>query len=199
MKNIEQLLTEFNIELPADSKDSFMKEFTGNYKTVSEFTKKADRISELEQQLSDGTKQVEQLTARISELDGSDKTIADLKEQIAAFEKEAEERKNAEAAARHDAILTENIMNAIGDKQFTNDIVKNAIIDQVKTQMNDSANAGKGAKEILDSITQDVEGIWVNPQQQSGSNPIITEKGGSQPNGSGFNVDEYLQKRGLDK
>lgn len=85
------------------------------------------------------------------------------------------EKEDAEKVKK-DKQLSDNILNAIGDKKFVNDYTKNSIISEVKTALSDEKNAGKSIKDLFEDITKDKDGIFVNPNKpadMSGTNEDV--------------------------
>lgn len=99
-----------------------------------------------------------------------------LKTKIAEYEQAEQKRKEAEETAKKDAILTNNILEAIKDKKFVNDYTKNSIISEIKKGLSDSNNAGKSAKDIFEALVKDRTDIFENP------NKITDIPGASQNN-----------------
>lgn len=88
-----------------------------------------------------------------------------LRTKIAEYEQKETERQEKAEAEERDRILTNNILEAIGDKKFVNEYTKNSIINEVKTALSDTKNAGKSAKDLFESITKDRTDIFENPNQ----------------------------------
>ena len=88
-----------------------------------------------------------------------------LKTKIAEYEQKETERQEKAKAEEQDRILTNNILEAIGEKKFVNEYTKNSIINEVKTALSDTKNAGKSAKDLFESITKDRTDIFENPNQ----------------------------------
>jgi hypothetical protein len=80
--------------------------------------------------------------------------------QTSISEQEAKQK-----AKEEDDILTKNITSVFGDKKFVNDFTKNAIMNEIKTALKDSANMGKSAKDLFEEITNGKTGIFENPNQ----------------------------------
>ena len=80
---------------------------------------------------------------------------------------EAKEQKRIEEekAKKDDEILTNNIIEAFGDKKFINDYTKNAIINDIKAGLKDANNGGKSAKDLFEELTKDKSDIFANPNQ----------------------------------
>ena len=88
-----------------------------------------------------------------------------LKTKIAEYEQKEAERQQKAQAEEQDRILTNNILEAIGEKKFVNEYTKNSIINEIKTALSDTNNAGKSAKDLFESITKDRTDIFENPNQ----------------------------------
>lgn len=115
--------------------------------------------------------------------------IQKLKDQVKNLEENS--NSNEELQKKYDELLKEkekadsdkkekqmsdNIINAIGDKKFVNDYTKNSIISEVKTALGDEKNAGKSIKDLFEEITKDKEGIFENPNKpadMSGTNENV--------------------------
>lgn len=133
---IDTIMTEYGKNLQG------LKEQVEEYKTkASEYS---DKIKELSEKSEDSSKIQE-------ELETLKKSIAD---------KEAEEK-----AKKDDEILTNNIIEAFGDKKFVNDYTKNAIINDIKNGLKDANNGGKSAKDLFEEYTKDKSDIFANPNQ----------------------------------
>ena len=105
---------------------------------------------------------IDDLKEQVNKAPKSDE-IESLKSKIAEYEANETKRIEAEKQKALDESLTTNILNAIGDKKFVNDYTKNAIINDIKSSLKDSNNAGKSAKDLFEELTKDKEGIFSNP------------------------------------
>ena len=77
------------------------------------------------------------------------------------------ERKEQEDKKIFEENLNKNVLEAIGDAEFVNERTKNAIINEVKTALQDKANVGKSAKDIFETITKDSTDIFKNKNELS--------------------------------
>lgn len=91
--------------------------------------------------------------------------IETLKQTIADMEAKEAQRIADEKAKKDDEILTNNIVEAFGDKKFINDYTRNAIINDIKSALKDANNGGKSAKDLFEEITKDKSDIFANPNQ----------------------------------
>lgn len=168
-----EFLTELGLE-----KDVIDKIMTANGEDINKA--KAD-VDALKEQLIEKDKAIKELNESIKAFEGTDDTIKELQKKVADYEQAEKDRIKAEKDAEADKILTDNILGVIGDKEFVNDYTKDSIIAQVKSELAKSENKGKGASEIFETLTKDVEGIFKNPQQHKLTIPPTggeSEKGG---------------------
>ena len=132
------------LEFDNETIDVIMSEY-GKY-----VTKDKEKITELEGQIYELKKN----------------SNVDWKEKFETLDNQIKEQEAKQKAKEEDDILTNNINQAIGNKKFVNDFTKNAIVNEIKTALKDSANTGKSAKDLFVEITKDKEGIFSSPNQQ---------------------------------
>lgn len=151
---------------------------------------KKTKISDLENKLKEKDETIKKHEEQITKLgddlkasEGNVDKIKDLEKQIDDFKVAEQKRKDDEEKAQADKVLTDNILEVFGDKQFVNDFTKNSIISQIKADLQKDENKGKGIKDIFESITKDAEDIFKNPQHEelnipgtNGSNQTSTEE-----------------------
>ena len=109
---------------------------------------------------------IDDLKEQINKAPKSDE-IESLKSKIADYETKEKERKEEEDKKIFEENLNKNVLEAIGDKEFVNERTKNAIINEVKTALQDKANVGKSAKDIFETITKDSTDIFKNKNKLS--------------------------------
>ena len=125
-----------------------------------EYGKLTTEAKEKTQELENKVKEYE---TKIGELSSKAETNTKVQEELDNLKKSiAENEAKAKAKAEDDA-LTKNITSAFGDKKFVNEYTKNAIINDIKTALKDSNNAGKSAKDLFEELTKDKDGIFSNP------------------------------------
>lgn len=117
-------------------------------------------------QIEDNKKTIEDLKTQIENAPKSDE-MESLKTKIADYEQKEADREAQAKAKAEDDVLTKNIIDVFGDKKFVNDFTKNAIVNEIKTALKDSANVGKSAKDLFEEITKDKDGIFENPNQMA--------------------------------
>lgn len=130
-----------DLDLDSDTIDIIMAQYG---KLVTKDKEEIQKLKDELKGLQDNSKGSEELQKKYDEL---------LKE------KEEAEKKKQESK------ISENILNAIGDKKFVNDYTKNSIVSEVKKALGDEKNAGKSIKDLFEEITKDKEGIFENPNK----------------------------------
>ena len=115
-------------------------------------------------QIEDNKTTISDLKAQIEKAPKTDE-MENLKNKIAEYEQKEADRTANEKAKAEDDILTNNINSAFGDKKFVNEITKNAIMNEIKIALKDSANMGKSAKDLFEEITNGKDGIFENPNK----------------------------------
>ena len=131
-------------------------------KSVKTETEKVE--SKLVKDIEEYKTTIDDLKKKIENAPKSDE-LENLKQTIADMEAKEQKRIADEKAKRDDEILTNNIIEAFGDKQFVNEYTKNAIINDIKNGLKDENNGGKSAKDLFEEITKDKSDIFVNPNQ----------------------------------
>lgn len=131
-------------------------------KSVKTETEKVE--SKLGKDIEEYKTTIDDLKKKIENAPKSDE-LENLKQTIADMEAKEQKRIADEKAKRDDEILTKNIVEAFGDKQFVNEYTKNAIINDIKNGLKDENNGGKSAKDLFEEITKDKSDIFVNPNQ----------------------------------
>ena len=92
--------------------------------------------------------------------------IENLKTKIADYEQKEANRIAKEKADEEDKLLTNNILDALGDKKFTSDYAKNGLVGDVKNALTMPENKGKGIKDLIEELSKDKEGIFASPNKQ---------------------------------
>lgn len=137
------------LDLDKETIDTIMAEYGKN------ITGNKEKIEELESKVKDYETKIAELSEKAKDNQKISDELNSLKQEIA--DKEAKTK-----AEEQDKILTNNILEAIGDKKFVNEYTKNSIINEVKTALKENQNAGKSAKDLLESITNGKTDIFEN-------------------------------------
>lgn len=170
LQNIEEILKANGIE--GDPAEAIAKAVGENYKTVAEVEQKAKKLTETQAALDNANKALDEAkkAAESADVDG-------LKAKIAEYEEAAKKRTEADEEAKKRATFDEKFGNAVGDKKFVNDIVRDAVAD--KAYAIAKANPDMDVAAILGGIVSDAEGVWQNPQQTVKKMPAASGNGGS--------------------
>ena len=120
--------------------------------------------TELEKEIAEKDEVIKSLNEDIKKSPSADE-LENLKSKVADYETKEKERKEEEDKKIFEENLNKNVLEAIGDKEFVNERTKNAIINEVKTALQDKANVGKSAKDIFETITKDSTDIFKNKNE----------------------------------
>lgn len=155
-------------------------------KAKGDADKYKDENASLKQQIADKD-------TAIAEMEKARDDVEKIQAELEKYKKAEQDRKAKEKAAEEDKILTDAVLSAIGNKEFVNDMTRNGYIAEVKKALADPANKGKGATELFESLTKDVEGIFKNPQQT----PVIVPPAGGGNSFSDIQGDMMRRVMGL--
>lgn len=129
-----------------------------------EYGKLTTEAKEKTQELENKVKEYE---TKIDELSSKAETNTKVQEELDTLKKQIAEEKKQKEQEDLEETLNKNVLEAIGDKEFVNERTKNAIINEVKTALQDKANVGKSAKDIFETITKDSTDIFKNKNELS--------------------------------
>lgn len=166
MKDIKAILSEHGEGLTDEQVTQITEAVNANYKTINEYTKKTDRLAELE-------KQNEALTEQVGNLEGSGEEVEKLRSQVEQFQTAETERKEKEAEAQKREAFRAKFNEAVGDRKFANNIVEESVFERVYQKCTE--DTGIGAKDTLDELTKDMTGVWENPQNTPHKMPNAAE------------------------
>lgn len=124
-------------------------------------------ITEAKEKTQELENKVKDYESKIGELSSKAETNTKVQEELDTLKKQIAEEKKQKEQENLEATLNKNVLEAIGDKEFVNERTKNAIINEVKTALQDKANVGKSAKEIFEAITKDSTDIFKNKNKLS--------------------------------
>lgn len=122
-------------------------------------------ITEAKEKTQELENKVKDYESKIEELSSKAETNAKIQEELDTLKKQIAEEKKQKEQEDLEATLNKNVLEAIGDKEFVNERTKNAIINEVKTALQDKANVGKSAKDIFEAITKDSTDIFKNKNE----------------------------------
>ena len=122
-------------------------------------------ITEAKEKTQELENKVKDYETKIEELSSKAETNTKIQEELDTLKKQIAEEKKQKEQEDLEATLNKNVLEAIGDKEFVNERTKNAIINEVKTALQDKANVGKSAKDIFEAITKDSTDIFKNKNE----------------------------------
>ena len=157
LENLE--IGENKVKLSQEEIKSILAEHGKSVKTETEKVE-----NNMKKENEDLKATIDDLKEQINKAPKSDE-IESLKSKIADYETKEKERKEEEDKKIFEENLNKNVLEAIGDKEFVNERTKNAIINEVKTALQDKANVGKSAKDIFEAITKDSTDIFKNKNE----------------------------------
>lgn len=172
MENIKAILSKFSEQLTEEQREEIASAVNENYRTIDELSKKKKRIDELE-------KLNGELSESIGKLEADGEEIEALRDKVAKFESDEAERKASEQeAAKRDSFRTV-FDAAVNGREFANDLIRETVFEKVYSRC--AIESGLGAKEALDAVTKDCNGIWTNPQQPAKPLPGASDMNGGKP------------------
>ena len=109
--------------------------------------------------------ELQTLKSQMKELKENSKNAEELQKQVDDLIKANEEREAKAKAEEEDNILTNNINEVFGDKQFTSEYARTGLTNDIKNELNKPENKGRSIKDIFDTLTKDKTDIFANPNQ----------------------------------
>lgn len=176
MLNIEQILTEFNVEIPDGKKEEFVKNVLENYKTVAEYQKVTKKRDELKESLDNVQGELEKF---------KDVDVDNLKSQISTLTTQLADEKNAREKDAEKARIEKNVSEFLAEKKFVNQFTEKTIRESLITELDKDTAKGRSIEDIFTDLITDEEGheienILVNSNGKK--KPFFTN-GGSGNNG----------------
>lgn len=165
MVNIEEILKTNNVTVTDEQKAAIVKAVKENYKTISEFDKKVEKL-ETER---DGYKeQFETATETLKGFDGI--KPEELQAEVAKYKKAAEEKEKEFKQELEKRDFSDALEKAIGDYKFSSEYAKKSVMEEIKGAglklvdgkiigLNDMMEAikGKDASAFVDEHQQKLE------------------------------------------
>ena len=123
MKNIEAILKEFGLEIPADKKEDFRKAFHENYKTVVDYGKvETDRDSWKEK--------AETAETTLKSFEGIDPE--NIQKELADWKKKAEDAEKDYNDKIYERDFGDALKTAMEDYKFSSEAAKKAVMAEIK-------------------------------------------------------------------
>lgn len=133
-------------------------------------------ITEAKEKTQELENKVKEYETKIDELSSKAETNTKVQEELDKLKTQIAEEKKQKEQEDLEATLNKNVLEAIGDTEFVNERTKNAIINEVKTALQDKANVGKSAKDIFETITKDSTDIFKNKNKLNDMSDIQESK-----------------------
>lgn len=131
-------------------------------KAIAKKDSEIDKLTDSNKELTD---KVNTYETKINEFNESAKDNADWKSKYEELQTSIKEQEAKKKAEEEDKILTNNINEVFGDKQFTSEYARTGLTNDIKNELNKPENKGRSIKDIFDVLTKDKTDIFTNPNQ----------------------------------
>lgn len=168
MPTIEEILKKHKLELEGDSLAAFKKDLFADYKSAGEVKALNEKITTLEADKKSAEKERDQYKD-VAEAFGEVKPeeVATLQTELERLNGEVKKRDDAEAkrkadeeAAQARAAFEAQFTDALGERTFANDLVRDSVLAKVMNER--ETDQVSGLTELIDKVTKDKEGIFTN-------------------------------------
>ena len=145
MKNIETILSEVGIELTDEQKKAIVDGVAENYKTINDWQKQVDKVSNLTQQLTTTKDELKKFDG--VDADGLKKQISDLEAKLKAADDDYQKKMS-------DRDFNDLVKSAIRKANGKNSKAITALLDldKLKESQNQEADIEKALKELAFSV-----------------------------------------------
>ena len=131
-------------------------------KAIAKKDSEIDKLTDSNKELTD---KVNTYETKINEFNESAKDNADWKSKYEELQTSIKEQEAKKKVEEEDKILTNNINEVFGDKQFTSEYARTGLTNDIKNELNKPENKGRSIKDIFDVLTKDKTDIFTNPNQ----------------------------------
>lgn len=162
MQNIEQILTEFGIEVPADKKANLLKKVADNYKTIAEHEKVTGK---LEADRDKWKTQAETAEATLKGFEGIDPTK--IQSELDTWKKKAEDAEKNAQAQIYERDFNDALKEQINAIKFSSEAAKKSVMAEIKEaglKMKDGNILG--LNDLIDSIKKSDASAFIDETQQ---------------------------------
>lgn len=144
MKNIETILSEVGIELTDEQKKAIVDGVAENYKTINDWQKQVDKVSNLTQQLTTTKDELKKFDG--VDADGLKKQISDLEAKLKAADDDYQKKMS-------DRDFNDLVKSAITKANGKNSKAITALLDldKLKESQNQEADIEKALKELAEA------------------------------------------------
>lgn len=166
MKNIHEILKEYGLEVPAEKKADFDKDWKENYRTKNEYDNAVTQRDNYKASLDD-------VNAKLKEFEGID--VKDLQGQITKLQGDLDAKEAEYAAKEADRMFMDSIKEAVKTAGGRNEKAVIAMLD---------IDTLKKSKNQFEDIKQALENVKKSDGYLFGANePINNPVGGTSGNG----------------
>lgn len=166
MKNIEAILKEFGLEIPADKKEEFRKAFHENYKTVVDYGKvETDRDSWKEK--------AETAETTLKSFEGIDPE--NIQKELADWKKKAEDAEKDYNDKIYERDFGDALKTAMEDYKFSSEAAKKAVMAEIK-EAGLKLKDGKilGLSDLVAQIKESDASAFVDEEDEAGKARFTT-------------------------
>lgn len=163
MSDIFEMLKEAGVEMPADKKDAFNKEFRKTYKSEGEITKSTEKI-ELDRDA--WKKKAEEAEETLKKFEGIDPEA--IQTELTAWKQKAEKAEKDYAAKLEQRDFEDALKEAIIGYKFTSEAAKRAVIADIR-EAGLKVKDGKilGLNDLITQMKEKDSSAFVDEQQES--------------------------------
>jgi len=193
MVNIEEILKTNNVTVTDEQKAAIVKAVKENYKTISEFDKKVEKL-ETER---DGYKeQFETATETLKGFDGI--KPEELQAEVAKYKKAAEEKEKEFKQELEKRDFSDALEKAIGDYKFSSEYAKKSVMEEIKGAGLKLVD-GKiiGLNDMMEAIKGKDASAFVDEKQQKleQSRAKFTKPAGQSKDGTKISMSELMKMK----
>lgn len=184
MQNIEAILTEFGIEVPADKKADFTKKVSENYVTKAEHDKK---IGKVETDRDNWKSKAETAEETLKKFDGVD--LETMQTELSTWKLKAENAEKDYQQKIYDRDFSDALRTEFESIKFSSEAAKKAVMAEVK-ESGLKLKDGKilGLSDLIGQIKERDASAFVDEQQQKAQQQaarFTTPGTGKTPGGHG--------------
>lgn len=162
MQNIEAILTELEIEIPAEKKTELTKKVLENYVTKGEYDKK---VSRLESDRDTWKEKAETAETTLKSFDGVD--VEGMKQSIADWKAKAEKAEQDAKEQLYQRDFADALKTELESVKFSSEAAKKAIMAEIKEAGLTMKN-GKilGLNDLIEQMKKEDASAFVDDSQQ---------------------------------
>lgn len=183
MKNIIDICKDFGIEIPADKHAEFNKAVAENYKTVNEFEKKVNRLTD---DLAAEKKRADEAIDTLKGFEGKD--FDAITKDRDNWQRKYNEQEEKHRKEKEDREFNELLNSAISESKGKNSKAISALLDL--DALRNSKNQDKDIKAALEGIKKDNEYLF----DSAGAPPARFDDSGNKGNPAGAITRDDIMK-----